>query len=159
MQLFWVTLRKNLIGISSDQSIPETEKNVPYNGPNEHASKKLFPMYFSKGSNKNYSWKHIFFPDRKIKEFFSWERMSKVSEFIQLFSSPEICKNVVFGTQIGEKVLFGVSRTMTSDLSTSHPFDLLFFSKDAVLMIPLEPTTEEQGVRSLNQLETDGALG
>ena len=84
--------------------------------------------------------------------------MSKVSEFIQLFSSPEICKNVVFGTQIGEKVLFGVSRTMTSDLSTSHPSTCFSFLK-MLFLIPLEPTTEEQGVRSLNQLETDGALG
>lgn len=39
MQLFWVTLRKNLIGISSDQSIPEREENVPYNGPNKHTDK------------------------------------------------------------------------------------------------------------------------
>lgn len=55
MQLFWVTLRKNLIGISSDQSIPEREENVPYNGPNKHTDKKQSLMYFSSGSNKNYS--------------------------------------------------------------------------------------------------------
>ena len=61
MQLFWITLRRSLIGISSDRSVPEREENVPYKGPSEHTNNKPFLICFSKGSNKNYS-ENIFFP-------------------------------------------------------------------------------------------------